>query len=57
MIGFHATYAGGELRADGQEILDARWFRFDALPSIPPKISIARALIDDWVGRAKKRAT
>jgi NAD+ diphosphatase len=51
MIGFHATYAGGELRVDGQEVLEAGWFRYDALPNIPPRISIARALIDDWVAR------
>jgi NAD+ diphosphatase len=51
MIGFHATYAGGELEIDPNEIGDARWFRFDALPTIPPKVSIARALIDDWVKR------
>ncbi len=26
MIGFTARYAGGEIRVDGEEILDARWF-------------------------------
>jgi NAD+ diphosphatase len=48
MIGFFAEWASGELRIDGEEILDAGWYRVDALPSIPPKISIARALIDAW---------
>lgn len=51
MIGFHASYASGELRVDPNELGDAKWFRFDALPTIPPRISIARALIDDWVTR------
>lgn len=51
MIGFHATWAEGEPKPDPQELGDARWFRFDALPTIPPKISIARALIDDWAAR------
>jgi NAD+ diphosphatase len=49
MIGFVAEWAGGEIRVDGKEILEARWFRPDALPSIPPPISIARRLIDAWV--------
>lgn len=51
MVGFHATYAGGDIRIDPKEIGDAKWFRYDALPTIPPKLSIARALIDDWVRR------
>ena len=33
---------GGELRADGVEIVEARWFERDALPLLPPPISIAR---------------
>jgi NAD+ diphosphatase len=49
MLGFTAQYAGGEIVVDGSEITDARWFRADALPPIPPKISIARRLIDAWV--------
>jgi NAD+ diphosphatase len=46
MIGFTATYAGGEIRIDGSEIADAGWFTADNLPAIPPRISIARKLID-----------
>lgn len=46
MIGFTARYAGGEINIDGDEILDARWFSPDQFPTIPGKISIARALID-----------
>ena len=49
MIGFTARYAGGEIRVDGEEIMDARWFTADQLPNIPGKISIARALIDWFV--------
>ncbi len=51
MIGFTARYAGGEIRVDGEEILDARWFTPDQLPNIPGKISIARQLIDWFVGK------
>lgn len=51
MIGFTARWAGGELRPDPTEIVDAGWFRADALPPVPPPFSIARALIDDFVRR------
>jgi NAD+ diphosphatase len=51
MIAFTARYAGGEIRVDGEEILDARWFTSDRLPNIPGKISIARQLIDWFVGK------
>jgi NAD+ diphosphatase len=33
------------------EIAEAAWFAPDALPPIPPKLSIARQLIDDFVRR------
>ncbi|HZQ86973.1 MAG TPA: NAD(+) diphosphatase [Acidimicrobiales bacterium] len=49
MIGFRATWASGEIKLDPTEIADAQWFRFDALPQVPPGISIARSLIDGWV--------
>ena len=49
MLGFHASYAGGDIACDPAEILDANWYRRDALPNIPPGISIARKLIDAWL--------
>jgi len=49
MIAFTAEFAGGELRPNGHEIAEAGWFRFSHLPQLPPRISIARALIDDTV--------
>ena len=54
MIAFTARYAGGEIRVDGTEIMEARWFPFDQLPKIPGKISIARALIDWFVTKQQK---
>lgn len=51
MLGFIATYAGGEIVPEEGEIADAQWFSTDDLPMIPPKASIARALIDDWISR------
>lgn len=46
MIAFTADYAGGELRPDPEEILEASWFTRDNLPVIPASQSIARRLID-----------
>jgi NAD+ diphosphatase len=49
MVGFTAQWAGGDIRCDPREIVDAAWFRRDALPAIPPALSIARRLIDAWL--------
>jgi NAD+ diphosphatase len=51
MIGFTANWAAGELTPDPTELLDAQWFAPDALPIVPPRLSIARELIDDFVKR------
>lgn len=53
MVGFVADYAGGEIRIDPSEIAEARWFSPDAPPQIPPKLSIAHALITDWITRTR----
>ena len=49
MVGFFAEHAAGEIAVDGQEIVDARWFSAHDLPPVPPKLSIARKLIDTWL--------
>jgi NAD+ diphosphatase len=49
MIAYMAEWAGGDIRVDPAEIVDAQWFRADALPMIPPRPSIARRLIDAWL--------
>ncbi len=46
MIAFRAEWASGDIRVDPAELADAQWFDPDALPGIPPALSIARALID-----------
>jgi NAD+ diphosphatase len=46
MIAFVSDYDAGEIAVDGSEIIEAAWFSRDELPHIPPKISIARQLID-----------
>lgn len=45
MIAFKAEYAGGELQLQEEEISDAQFFKFDQLPNIPFKGSIAHAMI------------
>ena len=50
-----ADYAGGELCADPAEIEDASWYPADELPPLPPKVSIARAMIDGFVARYEPR--
>ncbi|HAM22534.1 MAG TPA: hypothetical protein DCQ04_09720, partial [Actinobacteria bacterium] len=59
MLGFHAfARANQGTRPDGEEIAEARWFsRADLYRlcssgevKIPPKISIARHLIEAWYG-------
>ena len=49
MIAFTAEYAGGDISLDGSEIIDAAWFAKDNLPKIPPRISIARQLIEWFI--------
>ncbi len=57
MIGFTAEYADGELRFEPEEIEDAGWFHVEALPDLPPRLSIARALIDDFVENTLRSST
>jgi NAD+ diphosphatase len=49
MLAFTARHAGGEIRIDGQEIVDAGWYRAGSMPRIPEPISVARRLIDWFV--------
>ena len=46
MIGFTAKYAGGEIKVDGEEIVDAKWFDACEVSSFPSNISIASELVD-----------
>ena len=50
MIGFRAEYASGELRPDGEEVIESGWFDRDNLPQIPRPGSIARTMLDAWLG-------
>ncbi len=46
MIGFLADYESGDITVDGEEIVEADWFDADHLPHIPPRVSIARKMLD-----------
>jgi NAD+ diphosphatase len=50
MLGFHARYRSGEVRCHDDELEDVRWFAREALPELPPPISIARQLIEAYLG-------
>lgn len=50
MVGFHADYVSGEIKLQREEIAKGGWFRRNNLPTIPEKLSIARQLIDNWLG-------
>jgi NAD+ diphosphatase len=56
MLGFTAKFAGGEVIPDGEEIVKLRWFSREELKAeidtllLPGKISIARAIIEHWLG-------
>jgi NAD+ diphosphatase len=55
MIGFVAEYESGEIQPQPGEIEDAGWFTVETLPKVPPKLSIARALIDEFVEARRRR--
>lgn len=46
MIGFTCQWKAGEIQNDPSEILDARWFRKDNLPLLPPDYSLSRIMIE-----------
>ena len=54
MIAYTADYAAGEFELEASEIADAKWFMADDLPQIPPRMSIARRLIDDFLDKNGK---
>ena len=49
MVGFNADFVSGELHLQRSELSRGNWFRYDNLPRIPQKLSIARKLIDAWL--------
>ncbi|CAM3489355.1 NAD(+) diphosphatase [Isoptericola cucumis] len=58
MLGFHARARTTEVRVDGVEVTEARWFTREELLAqvragavgLPGRPSIARALVEEWYG-------
>ena len=56
MFGYTAKFAGGNVIPDGEEIVKLRWFTREELKSeshalmLPGKLSIARSIIEHWLG-------
>ena len=49
MVGFMAEYESGDIHLQRSELSRGAWFRYDKLPQIPQKLSIARKIIDKWL--------
>ncbi len=49
MVGFTADYAEGEIQVDGEEIVEAGWFKPGRMPELPRRYSIARSLIEGFL--------
>lgn len=49
MLGFHAQWLEGDIQIDGEEIIDAQWWRYDRLPLVPPLTTLAGQLINHFV--------
>jgi len=54
MVAFTADHAGGALRPEPGEIEVAGWYAPENLPQLPPSVSIARRMIDDFVWEARR---
>lgn len=55
MLGFTAEYHSGEIQADGIEILEADWFRYDRLPQTPPAATLSGQLIAHFLAQQQIR--
>lgn len=55
MLGFTAEWAEGEIKVDGEEIIDANWYTPDNFPGLPGEGSIARRIIEWYVERYKNK--
>jgi len=49
MAGFTAEYESGDVKLQEEELSCGGWFRYDQMPAIPGKMSMARRLIDTWL--------
>ncbi len=57
MVAYVADHAAGEIRVDGEEVVDAGWFSPEDLPAIPGRLSIAGHLIRTVAARLQDGET
>lgn len=52
MLGFRAEYEAGEIEVDGEEVVEAEWFKAKEMPNFfPGRVSISQWLIHDFLER------
>ena len=49
MLGYFCEYESGEIKIEEAELEDAKWFKIDDLPNVPPKLSISGQLISSYL--------
>ena len=49
MLGYFCEYESGEIKIEEAELEDAKWFKIDNLPNVPPKLSISGQLISSYL--------
>jgi len=54
MIGFHALHDSGDITLDDEEIVDAQWWHYTALPQTPPRSAMSGMLIASFIERVKR---
>lgn len=50
MVGFIADYLNGDIRLQEEELNSGAFYTRDNLPELPRKLSLARKMIDWWIG-------
>ena len=55
MLGFTADYKSGEIKVDGNEIVDAKWFDVEKIREPKSDISISSFLIKKFIAEHSKQ--
>jgi NAD+ diphosphatase len=49
MLAYTCHYESGDIKVDGNEIVDAKWFDIDNLPNTPPNSTLSGRLINSYI--------